>query len=114
MDSTALARRCAQIADDKKAEDILILDLRGLTFITDYFVMASAGNPRQLLAISDEIGRQMAELGQRCLGRSGRHDARWVLLDYTDVVVHLFAPEARALYDLELLWGDAPRVDWQG
>ena len=113
MDSGARARRCARIADDKKAEDIVILDLRGLTFIADYFVIATAGNPRQGHAIADGIEKEMSELGEHCIGRSGYHDARWILLDYVDVVVHLFDPGARSLYDLEMLWGDAPRVDWQ-
>ncbi len=96
-----------------KAEDILVLDLRKLTQITDYFVVATAGSERQLRAIADRLHRDFKAQGVTCLGVEGEPAGGWVLLDYVDVVVHLFAPEARAFYALEMLWGDAPRLAWQ-
>lgn len=109
-----MAVLCAQIADEKKAEDIIILDLQGLTFFTDYFVICSGFNKRQLQAIADEIDKQAEVLNIKWLGTEGYRDARWILLDYGGVLIHLFDKDARTFYDLELLWGDAPRVSWQG
>jgi ribosome-associated protein len=90
-----------------------VLNLGRLLFLTDYFVIATADNTMQVRAIADEIGRQLGEAGLRPLAVAGRDEARWVLIDYVDVVVHLFLPEARAYYDLELLWGDAPKARWR-
>ena len=112
-DSLRLAGDCARIADDKKAREILILDLRNLTYITDYFVIVSAGNPRQLGAISTAIEQEMRQRSIRAIGVQGDDASGWIVHDYADVVVHLFDTERRKLYDLELLWGDAPRVDWR-
>jgi len=105
-------RACARIADDKKAQDIVILDLRDFAYVTDYFLIATATNPRQMHAIGGAIHEEMLARGMQPLGIEGGTTSRWLLLDYGDFVVHLFAPEWRQLYDLELLWGDAPRVDW--
>jgi len=104
---------CARIADEKQAEDVVILDLRGLTSVTDYFLIATGRNPRQLDAIAEEILRFMKRRHHRPLGVEGQAFGHWVLLDYGDFVVHLFDPEHRRLYDLELLWGDAGRVSWR-
>ena len=112
-DSAELARVSARIADDKKAEDIIVLDLRGLMYVTDFFVIASGGNPRQLHAIQSAIHQEMSQRGVRPIGQEGTGQDRWVLMDYGDFVVHLFDPDSRRLYDLELLWGDAPRFEWQ-
>lgn len=90
------------------------MDLRGLTFFTDYFVICSGINKRQLHAIADEIDKQANILDIKEIGMEGLSNARWVLIDYGSVVVHLFDRDARTFYDLELLWGDAPRVPWQG
>lgn len=90
------------------------MDLKELTFFTDYFVICSGLNKRQLQAIADEIGKQTEALNIKGLGVEGYSDARWVLLDYSGVIIHLFDKNARSFYDLELLWGDAPRVQWQG
>jgi len=108
-----LARICAQAAADKKARDILILDLRGLSYITDFFVIVTAGNPRQAGAIGSAIGEAMNERKERPLGIEGADGSGWLLLDYGDLVVHIFEPAYRKLYDLELLWGDVPRIEWQ-
>jgi len=108
-----LACAAARLADDKKAEDIVILDLTGNAYVTDYFVIASAGNSRQLHAVIGAIREGLAKEGVRPIGSEGAGESRWMLLDYGDFVVHVFDPEWRKLYDLELLWGDLPRVTWQ-
>ncbi|MBM4039200.1 MAG: ribosome silencing factor [Planctomycetes bacterium] len=96
-----------------KAEDILVLDVRKLTQITDFFVLASTASERQLKAIAERLHRELKAAGAHCLGVEGEAAGGWVLLDYVDVVVHLFSREARDFYALEMLWGDAPRVRWQ-
>ncbi|HHT9117070.1 MAG TPA: ribosome silencing factor [Candidatus Hypogeohydataceae bacterium YC38] len=101
------------MADSKKAEDILILDLRRLTFFTHYFVICSGFNKRQLQSIAEEIEKQAKVLGITQLGIEGYQDAKWILIDYGDVIVHLFDKETRTFYDLELLWGDASRLSWR-
>ncbi len=111
-DSVALARTCALLADEKKGEEIVILDLRKLTYITDFFVIVTVANPRQMNAVNRAIEQELAKRGEKPIGSEGTQSGRWVLLDYGDVVVHLFDREWRRLYDLELLWGDAPRLEW--
>lgn len=108
-----LVKLCARVADDKKADEIVILDLTGLPYVTDYFLIASGNNPRQMGAIAAAIQEEMLKLGVKPLGREGGDQTRWELLDYGDFVVHLFDPDWRKLYDLELLWGDVPRVEWK-
>ncbi|HUT33059.1 MAG TPA: ribosome silencing factor [Planctomycetota bacterium] len=108
-----LAIACARLCDEMKAEDILILDVRKLTQITDYFLLCSAASERQLKAIADRIHRDLKAQGVTCLGIEGEAVGGWVLVDYVDVVVHLFSREARDFYALEMLWGDAPKADWQ-
>lgn len=108
-----LACMAARLADDKKAEDIVILDLSGHSYVTDYFVIASAGNPRQLQAVIGAVRDGLMKEGVRPIGSEGAGESRWMLLDYGDFVVHVFDPDWRKLYDLELLWGDLPRVPWQ-
>ena len=113
IDSRRLAARIAQIADDHKALDIVVLDMHGRWYVADYFVIASGSNPRQLRAIAEEVQREAKAAGERLLGAEGLPVSRWVLLDYGDVIAHLFEPTTRAFYDLEMLWGDAPRVAWK-
>ena len=105
--------RVAQIADDRKASGIVVLDVRDRLSVTDYFVIASGTNPRQLQAIAEQIRREAKSARVPLLGAEGLPVSRWVLLDYADVIVHLFEPTTRAFYDLEMLWGDAPHVAWQ-
>ena len=107
-----MACLAAQLADDKKAEEIVILDLTGHAYVTDYFVIASAGNPRQLQAVIGAVREGLLKEGERPIGAEGAGSNRWMLLDYGNFVVHVFDPEWRKLYDLELLWGDLPRVPW--
>lgn len=97
----------AKAADGKKAFDILVLDLRGLTSIADYFVVCSAGNITQVAAITDGIVHALAAEGIRPGHIEGAAEAAWVLMDYGDVVVHIFEEKTRGYYSLERLWGDA-------
>src|SRR5574337_442527 len=106
------AQLCAEAADGKKGFDILILDLRKLTYITDYFVICSAGNTTQVSAIADSIGQTLARTGKHPSHIEGQAEAQWILMDYGDVVVHVFDDQARQYYALEKLWADAPRVSF--
>lgn len=112
MDSKEIAIVCAKIADEKKAQDIVILDVSRISSITDYFVICSAINERQLHAIADEIDKDLKKLSVQKFGMEGYREAKWVLIDYGDFIVHIFDKEIRSYYDLEMLWGDAPRVEW--
>ncbi len=104
------AQLCAEAADAKKAFNIVILDLRKLTFITDFFVICSGSSTTQVSAIADEIGTVLAKSGIRTSHIEGQLEASWVLMDYGDVVVHIFDEQARAFYSLEKLWSEASRV----
>lgn len=111
MDSRKLALLCRELADNKKAEDIVILDVRELSSVTDYFVLASGSSEPHLRAIVDEIIEKLREdyhLRPRAV--DGTFQAAWVVLDYFDVIVHVMRQDVRDRYDLETLWGDAPRV----
>ncbi|MBN2476796.1 MAG: ribosome silencing factor [Pirellulales bacterium] len=104
----------ARTAEDNRGRDIVILDMRELTPVFDYFVLASGTSRRQLHAMSEEIDHALEEgLGDRRLGIEGYDESRWILLDYGDVVIHLFEPETRAYYALEQLWGQAKRVPFE-
>ena len=107
------AEEAARIADDSRAENVVILDLRGICSVTDFFVIATGTSDRQMRAIIDQIAEYGKRVGQMRFGLSGYDTATWVLADYIDVVVHLFDAQRRQYYDLELLWGDAPRIDWR-
>lgn len=108
-----IAKRAARIADELKAHDIVILDVRKLCEITDFLVICTADNRRQLKAIRSTISADLKKSGLRGTHSEGEDDTGWILLDVIDAVVHLFDREAREFYDLELLWGDAPKVKWQ-
>lgn len=112
-DAEALACTCAHIADERKAEQIVVLRMGQLAFFTDYFVIATGRNERQIRAIADEIRSRMKALGREVVGIEGEAESGWLLIDLGEAVVHLFSPQARQLYDLELLWGEAPRTQWQ-
>ena len=100
----------AEIAKDKKANDIVLMDMRKVSTFCDYFIIASANTSRHIKAISDEIEVKLKERGIRLWHAEGENEAKWVLLDYGDCLVHIFEPEARRFYDLEGLWGDVPQV----
>ena len=107
-----IARIAAIAADDKKATDITLLDLEGLSDVCDYFLICTAANPRMLSSVVEEIEEKVKKnTGVGPLSHEGRAGASWVLLDYGSVVVHAFLPETRDYYRLERLWGDAPQVD---
>jgi len=111
MDSRTLALLCRELADNKKAEDIVILDVRELSSVTDYFVIAAGTSEPHLRAIVDEItGRLREDQGLRPKAIDGTSQAAWVVMDYFDVIVHVMRADVRERYDLETLWGDAPRV----
>ncbi len=103
----AQARRVVELAEDKKASDIVLLDVSALTSLADYFVICSGGSERQLGAIADGIAEGLKSDGVLPLGREGGAGAHWVLLDFGAVVVHVFAPPERDYYQLEKLWADA-------
>ncbi len=101
-------------AESKKATDIRILDLTGITSFTDYFVICTGANARQIQAISDEIGLQMKKHGELPISVEGYQQAEWVLADYGDLLVHIFSPKSREYYDLERLWRNAKAVEIPG
>ena len=111
MDSKKLAQLCRDFADNKKAENIVILDVRKLSSVTDYFVIASGTSEPHLRAIVEEITGQLREEHDlRPLRRDGTVHGAWVVLDFFDVIVHVMRADVRERYDLESLWGDAKRV----
>lgn len=111
MDSRKLALLCRELADRRKAEDIVVLDVRKISSITDYFVIATGTSEPHLRAISDEIQEKLrAEHDVRPRAVDGTFQTAWLVLDYFDVIVHIMRADVRQLYDLETLWGDAARV----
>lgn len=113
MDGLNFAIEAARIAEDNHAEDVVVLDLRGISSVADFFVIGTGTSERQMQAVVDHVEEFGRKVGQKPYGYSGRDSDSWVLADYVDVVVHMFSPDKRRYYDLELLWGDAPRVEWQ-
>lgn len=111
--ATELAKACARIADDNRAKEIVILDLRHATPLVDYFVIATAASRRQSNAIASEIDAEMKKRGEMKLGMEGSEEGRWTLIDYGDFVVHIFSPEDRSFYALEQIWGDALHLEWR-
>jgi len=108
------AKAAARVADQNRGRDIVILDLRELTPLFDYFVLVTGASRRQLHAISEEIDDVLqCEFHDRRLGIEGYADSRWILLDYGDIVVHLFDEETRGYYDLEQLWAGSKRVPFE-
>lgn len=110
--SRTFALDAARVAAGRHCSDIVVLDLKGKSPATDYFVIATGTSNRQMRAVADEICEAAKEQGQQRFGRAGYEQARWVLLDFVDVVIHIFDAEYRDYYDLELLWGDAERLTW--
>lgn len=108
METKDIAQKIAAAANDKKAKDILLLNMEGLSPVTDFYVICSSGNSTLVKAIADNIEDKLAEAGVYPTHKEGYADARWVLLDYGDVVAHVFLEEERDFYNLEQLWADAP------
>jgi len=110
-DSLTIARTCARFADEIHAEDILVLDLRGLSNLADYFVICTATSVPHLKAVARDVRHKTAEaIGERPRSSEGDAASLWIVIDYVDVVVHIFHEELREVYRLEDLWSDAPRV----
>jgi ribosome silencing factor RsfS/YbeB/iojap len=111
MDSRKLALLCRELAENRKAENIVVLDVRELSSVTDYFVIASGTSEPHLRAIVDEITEELRELHDvRPRAVDGALKTAWIVLDFFDVIVHVMRQDVRERYDLETLWGDAPRV----
>jgi ribosome-associated protein len=113
MTPLQIARSCAQAADNKKGEDILVLDLREISSVADFFVIISGQSEPHLKAIRNEIEDKLKKEGVSAKGIDGFPQSQWVVMDYIDVLVHVFAKDQREFYALERLWGDAKRIDWQ-
>jgi ribosome-associated protein len=104
---------CARIAADNKARDIVVLDMRGITPLYDFFVLATGTSRRQIHTLAEEIDAALHSEGDRRLSIEGYEASRWVVQDYGDLVVHVFDPDTRDYYGIEELWADAPRLDWE-
>ncbi len=111
--SRDVAIAAALAASAKQAEDVVILDVHGIIVITDHFVICTATSHRQIRTVIDAVESALREMGVKPVRREGEPEAGWWLLDYVDVVVHVFGSEERAYYDLERLWSDAPRLAWE-
>ena len=110
LDPGQLARAAVDAASDKKAADVLLLDIREVTTFADYFVICSGNNRRQIQAIAEAIDEQLSSQGAVLLHREGDADTGWILLDFADVVIHILGPKEREYYDLERLWSGAKTV----
>lgn len=111
-DALQFAIELARIAHDNKSEDVVALDLRGISPVTDFVIVGTGTSDRQMRAVVDMVVEYGKKVGERPFGFSGYESACWILLDYVDVVFHVFGKPYRDYYDLELLWGDAPRIEW--
>jgi len=104
---------CARIASDHKARDVVILDMRGITPLYDFFVLATGTSRRQIHTISEEVDAGLRDVGDRRLAIEGYEASSWIVQDYGDVMVHVFNPQTREYYALEDLWADAPHISWE-
>ena len=111
-DGASLARLAARTADDKKGDDIVVLEVGEVLAIAGYFVIASAGNGRLVQTLAEEIERAGRAAGRAPVRTEGHREKQWVLIDYGDVIVHVFHKEMRDFYEIERLYGDVPRLDW--
>ena len=109
--STDLTSKIVESAQEANATDIVVLDLRGLTILADYFVIASGRSTIQVKSIAERIEDQLLEQGEKPLRREGFNEGRWIILNYSGVMVHIFRQEEREFYQLERLWGDAPLLN---
>ncbi|MCB2203598.1 ribosome silencing factor [bacterium] len=108
MEAKEFARQAAELTLSKKAQDVVIMDLTGLSDVTNFFVVCSGESDTQVKAIADAVMDGAVEIGVKVWRKEGLNNLQWVLLDFVDVVVHVFQPKVREYYDLERLWGDAP------
>lgn len=108
MNDRQLLMTAVKAADDKRAEDIMVLNMRGISLIADYFIICHGNSDKQVQAIAREVREKAEEQGNTVKRMEGFDEARWILIDIGDVVVHVFHKEERSYYNLERLWGDAP------
>ncbi len=108
-----MAIAAARAASGKKADDVLVMDMRDVFILTDYFVICSGNTDRQVASIQEAIEEKLAATSVKPVRREGEQHRRWVLLDYIEIVVHIFRSEEREYYEIERLWKDAPLVDWE-
>lgn len=110
LDPRSIALRCAELADQKKASDIVILDVKNIFPLSSYFVICSGESDRQVRAIASNIEEVLGKDKIFPMGIEGLTEGKWVLMDYDEVILHIFQEEVRSFYDLENLWSDAPRI----
>ncbi len=110
-DSQRKSLLCVKAAVEKKAFDLVLLDMKKVSSFTDYFLLCSGKSDRQVQAIAQAIEEELEKEGIRPLGLEGKTEGKWILMDYEDVVIHVFLEPVRTFYDLEGLWIDAPRID---
>jgi ribosome-associated protein len=110
LETKEYALLAAEAATEKKATDVVVLDVASTLVITDYFIIASGSTDRQVRAVAEEIEHKLKEAGLRVIGREGEREAKWILLDFGDVVAHVFQPDEREFYRLEKLWSDAEQL----
>jgi ribosome-associated protein len=108
-----MAISAARAASSKKADNVLVMDMRDVFILTDYFVICSGNTDRQVAGIQEAVEKNLAAMGVKPARREGEQRRRWVLLDYIDIVVHIFRREEREYYEIERLWKDAPLIDWE-
>lgn len=111
METKELVKKVALALEDKKAEDITIIDIREISTIADYFIIANGSNPNQLVAMQDIVDETMYKNGVHSKQVEGNNNSTWILMDYQDIIVHLFSSEDRLFYDLERIWGDGKTID---
>lgn len=114
MNSSDMARLAVGAALDKKALDPVALDLRGISTVAEFFVIVTGTSDRHVQSVAENVMEAFKAVGERALGEEGLREGRWVLLDYGEVVVHVFLEPVREYYDIERLWIDAPRLDLEG
>ncbi len=112
MSAPQFATEVARVAHDNKSEDVTVFDLRGISHVMDFAVICTGTSDRQIRAVADRVKEYARKVGEHHYGLCGYENAKWVIVDYVDVVLHVFARSYRSYYDLELLWGDAPRLEW--
>ena len=111
METLELVKKIASALEDKKAEDITVIDIREISSIADYFVIANGNNPNQLIAMQDAVDEVMYTNGVHSKQVEGNNNSTWILMDYKDIIVHLFSKEDRLFYDLERIWSDGKIVE---
>ena len=111
--SRSMAIDIARLAHDRHMTEIVLLELAGRSPVAKHFIICTGTSAQQIRSVSSEIGELGKEKGSEVFGKAGHQEGRWVVVDFVDVVVHIFDDDFRHYYDLELLWGDAPKIDWQ-